>query len=607
MANSALQLSSLDFDTLKQNLKTYLSTQSVFKDYNFDGSNINVLLDVMSYNSYLNSFYLNMVASEMFLDSAQKLDSVVSHAKELNYTPRSAKSAEANLYFQVDTSTPSPFTIKKGSMFGGTNANGTYTFVTDKDYSFTSANNTFTIPNLAIYQGKYITDTFIYNVSNEAQRFILSNKNIDTDSITVVVTENNVNTNFSVATTLFNLTATSNVYFLQAAQNNQYEIVFGDGNFGRIPNNLAILNINYRVTNGSDADGITSFICNQDLGLMNGGTASVQTPITVIANSSGGANAESIDSIKFAAPRYFATQQRAVASDDYSSLILGNFGGSISDVSVYGGETLEPKQYGKVVVALKPIGGTVSPDYIKTEIISFMKPYIALPNKVIVTDPEYLYCKINTTVQYDKTITTKSSIGLQADILAGIVQYSADHIEKFGNDLRYSKLVAHIDDTDTSITSNDTSINIIKRLTPALNYSSTFSFSFNNAAEIEQLSPGYTKKNPLSDEPVVTSTAFTYVDTTGTSYPLSYIRDDNFGNLLVYSTINGVFSVLNSTIGTIDYTTGDVKINNLLTSYYGNYIELYMVPANKDIIVNNNKILLIDPNDVTITMVEKIV
>jgi len=340
---------------------------------------------------------------------------------------------------------------------------------------------------------------------------------------------------------------------------------------------------------------------------MNGGTASVQTPITVIANSSGGANAESIDSIKFAAPRYFATQQRAVASDDYSSLILGNFGGSISDVSVYGGETLEPKQYGKVVVALKPIGGTVSPDYIKTEIISFMKPYIALPNKVIVTDPEYLYCKINTTVQYDKTITTKSSIGLQADILAGIVQYSADHIEKFGNDLRYSKLVAHIDDTDTSITSNDTSINIIKRLTPALNYSSTFSFSFNNAAEIEQLSPGYTKKNPLSDEPVVTSTAFTYVDTTGTSYPLSYIRDDNFGNLLVYSTINGVFSVLNSTIGTIDYTTGDVKINNLLTSYYGNYIELYMVPANKDIIVNNNKILLIDPNDVTITMVEKIV
>lgn len=607
MANNALQLSSLDFDTLKQNLKTYLSTQSVFKDYNFDGSNINVLLDVMSYNSYLNSFYLNMVASEMFLDSAQKLDSVVSHAKELNYTPRSAKSAEANLYFQVITSTPSPFTIKKGSMFGGTNANGTYTFVTNQDYSFTSANSTFTIPNLAIYEGKYITDTFVYNVSNEAQKFVLSNQNIDTDSITVVITENNVNTSFSAAATLFNLTATSNVYFLQAAQNNQYEIVFGDGNFGRIPSNLAVININYRVTNGSDADGITAFLCNQDLGLMNGGTASVQVPITVIANSSGGANAESIDSIKFAAPRYFATQQRAVASDDYSSLIFSNFGGTISDVNVYGGELLEPKQYGKVVVALKPVGGTVSPDYVKTEIVAFMKPYIALPNKVIVSDPDYLYCKINSTVQYDKTITTKSSIELQTIILASIVKYSNDNIEKFGNDLRYSKLVANIDNTDTSVTSNDTSINIIKRLTPALNYSSTISFSFNNASEIEQSSPGYVKKNPLSDEPVITSSSFTYVDSTGTSYPLSYIRDDNFGVLLVYSVINGVFSILNPAIGTINYTTGDVKINNLITSYYGDYIELYMIPANKDIIVNNNKILIIDPHDVTITMVEKIV
>jgi hypothetical protein len=613
MANSALQLTSLDFDTLKQNLKSFLSTQSIFKDYNFEGSNINTLLDVMSYNSYLNSFYLNMIASEMFLDSAQNLESVVSHAKELNYLPRSSKSSEANISFQVITSPNiTTLTIKKGTLFGGTNANGAFNFVTDHDYSFTSSVSnsssiTYTVPNISVYEGKYITDTYVNNINNEAQRFILTNQNVDISSIEVIVTENNVNTNFSVASTLYNLTSTSNVFFLQAAQNNQYEIIFGDNNFGRIPNNLAVINISYRVTKGTDSDGVVSFICNQDLGVMNNGSASVQTPITVLANSSGGSNAESIDSIKFSAPRYFATQQRAVTSDDYSSLVLTNYGSIISDVNVYGGETLEPKQYGRVIVAIKPSGGTSAPDYVKNEISQFLKPFIALPNRVVITDPDYLYCQVNTTVQYNKNITTKSSSELQTVVLAAISQYSANNIEAFGSDLRYSKFISTIDNSDLSITSNDTSINIIKRLSPALNYPTSFSFSFNNPVEQEIASPGYVKGGAFSDEPVITSSAFTYVDSSGAQWPLSYIRDDNTGNLVVYSTVNGVFTILNSMIGTIDYTTGNVVITNLTTSYYNNYIALYVVPMNKDIVVSSNKILIIDPNDVTITMMQTVV
>ena len=604
MANSSIQLSSLDFDTLKNNLKSYLSNQTIFKDYNFSGSNINVLLDVLSYNSYLNSFYLNMISSEMFMDSAQKLDSVVSHAKELNYVPRSSKSSEASLGFNVTGyGTTSPFIINKGSMFSGTNSNGNFTFVTDRDYAYTSSNNVYVIPELTVYEGKYTTDSFIYDVNNEAQRFILSNPNVDTDSIEVIVTESSVNTTFTKAETLYNLINTSSVYFLQAAQNSKYEIVFGDGNFGRIPNNLSTVTINYRITNGTDADGIISFICDEDLGVMNNGEATIDT-INVTSNSSGGSNAESIDSIKFAAPRYFATQQRAVASDDYSSLVLSNFGGIISDVNVYGGELLEPKQYGRVVLALKPSGATIASDFVKNEISSFLKPYIALPNRLIITDPDYLYVKLNTTVQYNKNITTSSPVQLQTFILSAITQFSTDHIETFGSDLRYSKIVAHIDNSDASITSNDTGIKIIKRLSPKINYATSFSFSFNNASDQEEEFAGYSKRNPLSDEPVITSSPFTYVTSDGTNYPLSYIRDNNFGLLLVYTVINGVFTILNENIGSINYTTGDVKINNLLTSSYGNYISLYMLPMNKDIVINNNKILIIDPNDVTITMIE---
>lgn len=604
MANSSIQLSSLDFDTLKNNLKSYLSNQTIFKDYNFSGSNINVLLDVLSYNSYLNSFYLNMISSEMFMDSAQKLDSVVSHAKELNYVPRSSKSSEASLGFNVTGyGTTSPFIINKGSMFSGTNSNGNFTFVTDRDYAYTSSNNVYVIPELTVYEGKYTTDSFIYDVNNEAQRFILSNPNVDTDSIEVIVTESSVNTTFTKAETLYNLINTSSVYFLQAAQNSKYEIVFGDGNFGRIPNNLSTVTINYRITNGTDADGIISFICDEDLGVMNNGEATIDT-INVTSNSSGGSNAESIDSIKFAAPRYFATQQRAVASDDYSSLVLSNFGGIISDVNVYGGELLEPKQYGRVVIALKPSGATIASDFVKNEISSYLKPYIALPNRIIITDPDYLYVKIDSTVQYNKNITTNSPVQLQTFILTAITEFSADHIETFGSDLRYSKIVAHIDNSDTSITSNDTGIKIIKRLSPKINYATSFSFSFNNPSNKEETYAGYVRRSLLSDEPTISSSPFTYVTSDGTNYPLSYIRDNNFGLLIVFTIINGVFTTLNDNLGTIDYVTGDVKINNLVTSSYGNYISLYMLPLNKDIVINNNKILIIDPNDVTITMIE---
>ncbi len=594
MANSSVNLTSLDFDTLKESLKTYLQTQSVFKDYNFDGSNINVLLDIMSHNSYLNSFYLNMVASEMFLDSAQKLDSVISHAKELNYLPRSARSSAATINLNLTTiGTSSPLTLPKGTSFTGTNSNGTFTFSTDQLYAYTSPNTTYNITDLTIYDGFYVTDSYIMDRTSETQKFVLSNANADLNSLSLTVFENNGAdaTLFTRKDTLFGLNEESAVFFVQASESGKYEIIFGDGLFGRVPLNGALITAEYRVCSGEAADGITSFICNEDIGDINNGEVTVDS-IVVTANSTSGAVAETIESIRFAAPRYFATQQRAVASDDYASLVLTNFGGEISDVSVYGGELLEPKQYGRVVLALKPSGSTVAPDYLKDRIKNYLQDYIALPNRVILTDPDYMYCDIVARVQYDKTATKKFPTEIQGIITQAILDYSTDNLEVFDADFRYSRFVADIDNSDTSVTSNDTTVRMVKRLSPLLNFATSFDLDFNNAT-----------KTYTTNASVVDSTYFTYVNSDNVSYTLCKIKDVD-GTLIVYTYVNNIFTVVNDDLGTIDYTTGIVRINSLKTSSYGSYISLYVIPADKDIIINRDKILIIDPADVSVTVTE---
>ena len=461
------------------------------------------------------------------------------------------------------------------------------------------------LPILNIYEGSYFQESFVVDYTQETQRFILSNPNIDTSSLTIIATESGVNTQFFPVSTTYNLSNTSNVYFLQAAQNNQYEVVFGDGVLGRIPDNLSVITANYIITNGDAADGISSFSIAQDLGAVPGNGGSViPATITVVSNSSGGALPEDIESIRKFAPRYFATQQRAVASDDYSSLVLANFSSLISDVNVYGGEQLNPKQYGRVAVCLKPVGGTIAPDYVKNQIQNFLASYVSIPTRVIITDPDYVYLVINSTVQYDQTQTTKLSNELQSIVVNTINQFGMNNLEVFNADFRYSRMVAAIDNSDTSVTSNSTEVLLAKRLVPLLNTATTYTLDYNNPANVEQFNPqiGYNAYTAFSDEPIVTSTAFTYVDSSGNQYPLSYIRDDNVGNLVVYTDINGIFTVINPTLGTINYTAGTMTINNLIVSSYSNYISLYMAPLNKDAIVNRDKILYIDPADITVTM-----
>jgi len=616
MANSSLVLSSLDFDTLKSNFKEFLKTQSVLKDYNFDGANMNVLLDVMSYNSYLNSFYLNMVASEMFLDSAQKYDSVVSHAKELNYLPRSAHSAAANVSFTIQTTgIGKKFTIPKGTRFFGTNANGSFSFVTQKPTIYTSSNGTFTVNNLQIKEGAYFRDSFVVDYDIEDQKFVLSNQNIDVDSVTVQVIEDNDFTNpldFLFAETLFGLDKNSKIYFLQGADNNKYEITFGDGYFGRKPKNGATIRVDYVITNGYDGNGVEEFNITDDLGTVNGGTATIAEVVTLSVSNSG-SDQETLSSVKFSAPRYFATQQRAVTSDDYTSLVLNNFGGEVADVVVYGGQDVEPKKYGRVLICIKPIDGTIAPDYIKNKISNYMLEYIALPNRIELTDPEYLYVSVETTIQYDPYVTDKTPEELETIVLNAIRDYSLENLEKFANDLRYSRLISDIDNSDVGITSNSTELRIIKRIAPKINFPTTFNIDLNNTIyyEGQTVDTGIphtelylTSFDTHVEHAAIISSRFTFIFN-GTNFVNSYIADDGAGTLKVYCSVNNVLTALQP-IGTVNYETGYITINDILVAEYSNYISLYVRSRDLDIYADKNMVIIIDPSDVIITTTETI-
>lgn len=613
-ANSALILTAADFDTLKANFKEFLKTQSVFKDYDYSGANINVFLDVLSYNSYLNAFYLNMVGSEMFLDSAQQYDSVVSHAKELNYVPRSNRSAEAEVELVVSTvGIESGLTVPKGTRFTGFNANGSFTFTTDTSETYTSSNSTYNLANVVLYEGSYFQDSYLVDRDIENQQFILSTTGVDTSSITVSVVATNGAFDYSRAENLFGLDSESNVFFLQATHNNLYEISFGDGLFGRQPEHNYGVVIRYRVSSGPIADGISEFVLQDDLGPFNNGQVTVES-IATVANSSSGALQESIESIRFSAPRYFATQQRAISADDYESLVLTGFGGEVSDVNIYGGDTVEPKLYGRVIISVKPAGsGIVASDYLKGQIENYLQDYIALPNRILITDPEYVYVQINSEVQYDPNLTTSSASDLKTNIINSIMRYSDENLERFKIDLRYSKLLKAIDDVDQAIVSNDTELRIIKRISPIENQATTavtFTVgnvlyypysSFNTSTEHIELHEA--DIDLRYDHATLISSTFTFNASDGNAYPFAFLEDDSQGNVKVFAPV-GDDLVEIETVGTINYSTGAVSIVGFNVTNYGAYISVYLRSRYRDIFAEQNRIIIIEASDIMLNVIE---
>jgi hypothetical protein len=591
MANSSINLIDLDFNALKTSLKEHMKSQSRFQDYDFDGSNMNVLLDVLTYNSYLNSFYLNMVASEMFLDTAQLRDSVVSHAKELNYLPRSFRSAYANVSIDVtpDTNVTSVVIPAKTSFTARIGSN-TFNFSTPSAITIpSSTNGVFTAENVSIYEGSYATDTFVKNDLTSNQRFILNNPNIDTNSIEVSVTENS-GTDVYVYTqafSLFGITSSSKSFFVQAAENEQYEIVFGNNTTGRAPLNGAVISATYRVSSGELPNGADNFTNNSSID----GHANVSVVINQAAL--GGSISESTQSIKFNAPKNFQAQERAITESDYETLLTREFADIIS-VAVYGGEKEEPPQYGKVFVAVNLGDNVTSSDSRKKVYNDYLKNRIPIGFTTEIVDPSYVYLDIKSNVKYNTNNTTLSGAQLQSKVFSAIASYSNTYLNDFNSDFRYSNFVTAIDDSDPSILNNDTTVTPYVLVVPTLNQSSSFSSSFNAGLK---LTTPTTASHNIDDEAGVYSTPFVY-----DGIPCK-LEDDGNGNMrIVKVTTTQMVEVVK--VGTVDYTTGTITIGNFnISSYSGSGIKIYAKTKSVDYTSMLKDVLKVKPEDISVTMI----
>lgn len=590
MANTSIDLVGLDFNSIKTNLKTYLKNNTSFKDVNFEGSNIGVLIDLLAYNTYLNSFYTNMVASEMFIDTASLRDSVVSHAKSLNYTPRSFVSASANVTITISpSSSTNNVVMPKGTTFTSRVGSNTFTFSTNESLVLSNPNNNVFTSNITIYEGSYITDSFVMNYSNTSQRFVLSNPTIDTGSLSVIVIEDNgdANVSYTKTTSLVGMTSVSNNYFIEAAENQQYELRFGDGVFGRKPKDGAVIVAEYRTSSGELPNGSSIFVNDGSI------DSHSNVSITTTANASGGAINETIESIRYNAPRAFQTQNRAVTASDYETILKANFS-DIQSISAYGGETLVPPQFGKVFISVDVINADGTPQNRIETFSSFIGDKTPLSIDVVFVDPDFLYAEVVSEVKYNVNLTSKSTNDIKSLILSKISNYNLNNLNGFKKTLFYSKLVKDIDDTDSSIVSNNTNIRAIKKYTPTLNTNQSFQIDFGFRLEKE------TGVDLRTEE-------IHYGHTIQTSVFIlngyrSIIIDDTIGSLYVAKLSANVID-LERLIGTIDYHNGILIINNLnVSGFEGSAIKFYAVPKEKDISSFKNVILSIADEDIKVTV-----
>jgi hypothetical protein len=597
-----LSTTELDFTAIKSNLITYLQAQDQFADYNFEASNFNVLLDVLSYNTYLNSFYLNMVGSEMFLDTAQLRESAVSHAKELNYLPRSKTSAVAYVNIAVDpgTRTPDYITIPKFYPFS-TQLNGaTIYYTVPDDIIVRPINGVYSAANVAIYEGSVATEYF--NVSGNTNTFILQSENLDTRSVTVYVYESSTGQAshlYIMAESLFGLTGTSNVYFMQGYADTKYQITFGNDVTGRRLTNGNIIKVQYRDTIGEPGNG--SFIFKKGGAFYDvNNNAYTDIAVSTVRASSEGSDRESVDSIKFNAPRYFPTQGRTVTAQDYVALTKAKFP-QLQSVNAFGGEELFPPQYGRVAISVKPYGtvGLIS-DALKINIINYLK-LKSLTTEPIIVDPEFFYIDIIANINYNSSLTSKSSAQIKALVQSAITNYGNVNLTEFGSDLRYSKLVSDIDNSDVAIVSNETSLNLIRRWSPQSLITETITFSFDN--ELYHESVLYSI--PSGHQQSISTDYFTYAHIDGQDY-VAYVGDDGLGILNVYT--NQVIAgkstrtILASSVGSVNYYTGEVLFTTTVKSYTGNHINIYGITKGNDIYSIKNKFLIIASTDISITM-----
>jgi len=587
-----LTVTELDFDDIKTNLKVFLKAQNEFKDYDFEGSGMNILLDTLAYNTHYLGFNANMVANEMFLDSASLRSSVASHAKMLGYEVSSARAPKATINISLSTGKTTA-TMPAGTAFTSAIDGTSYQFVTISDVTGASTGNAIPFDSTEIYEGTYITTKYIVDSSDVDQRFMITDNRADTTTLTVKVqnsVSDSTSTTYTKATDISQLSRSSTVYFLQEIESGKFEVYFGDGIVSQALSDGNIVVLQYVVTNKTLANGSSSFTSPSAIDTVTNVT------ITTVANASGGAEPETIQSIKLNAPLDYAAQGRAVTTEDYK-LYARKLFANTQTVSVWGGEdgsystssgVSATAEYGKVFISIKSTTGENLTTTQKDQLVKDFEPYKVASITPVVVDPETTSLILGVTFSYDSTATTKTATDLTALVNITLENYNTTNLNTFNAPFRHSQIQGLIDGTDSSILMNTTTVTMAKLFTPTTTGSTSYTINFNNAFY-----------NPVSgyQNSIIASTGF-YIASASTEY---FFDDDGSGNLRIYSIVSGTKTYFSETAGTIDYVNGIITINGILISSASNVdgststqVRITALSDSNDIIPVRNQLLEID-------------
>ena len=588
---SKLRVSELDFDAIKSNLKNFLGDQNEFADYDFDGSAMSVLLDLLAYNTHYNAFYLNMVVNEMFLDTASIRNSVVSRAKHLGYTPQSVRGAKAYVDLTISPAdTPATIIVAKDTQFSSTVNGIAYVFATATSTTVNiNAYGVYTTANVGLTQGIPLTHRYTANTADPDQNFLLPNENTDTSTLVVRIQTSATDSNsfvYSVANDTTTVNSTSNVYFLEEAEDGKYEILFGDDVIGRKPVTGNIILASSLVADADAPNGAKTFVPVSTVG----GYSDVTVSTLTVA--SGGSVRDTISKIKFNAPRSYQAQNRAVTINDYVRILERDYTAADAVVA-WGGETNDPPVYGKVYLAVKPAGGltlsTATKSYIKNTILANRNVVSVTPE---ITDPDYLYVTISTAIKYDSTNTDLAAASIESLITNTVYQYGQSSLGTFSNQFRYSPLIKKIDETESSIESSLTTVKLRRTFTPTMNVATSYTLKFSN------------KIPTVSGVAQVSSTQFSHYDDSGILRTSCALQDSN-GVLQVYRTSGTDRIIVANNVGAVSYTSGNVALTTFkptaITSGAAN-VDVTITLDSNDISPLREQILLIENSDITISM-----
>jgi hypothetical protein len=601
------QFTNLDFDQIKTSIKDYIRSNSEFTDYDFEGSNLSLLIDTLAYNTYITAYNTNAVVNEVFLDSAVLRQNVVSLARNIGYVPQSKKAARAVVSMLASvptsgiTSTTPTLTMKAGVVATGAANDLNYSFCIPQDITVPVSDSLGYFENINVYEGAFVKTTFTVDNSQPDQKYILPNSGVDLSSLIVKVrpTEGDeISEEYTKVDNIVGVTTTSKKYLVQEVSGEKYEIIFGDGIIGRKLDNNNFIEATYIVTNGKEANGVTNLSFNGVI-LDSNNIFVPQSTLVVntVESASDGAEIESIASIKNYAPRLYSSQYRAVSANDYEAIIPMIYPNAAS-VSAYGGEELDPPQYGKVFIVIKPKSGSTISLFSKKEILSDLKKYSIAGIVPEIIDLKYLYVELDSSVYYNPNSVSDVE-NLKTQVISSLTQYSNDkETNQFGGRVKYSKVVGLIDDTSNAITSNITKIKIRRNLNAAINSNAQYELCFGNQFHVR--SDGYSIK----------STGFKIYNNPQTLYLADYPTSATSGRIFFFyldSVGNPV--VVNNSAGTVDYVKGEILLNSVKivsTVKANNIIEIQAIPESNDIIGLKDLYISLDIASSKFTMIKDI-